>query len=286
MYLIGIRLANYLEAGKGHLNRCINIREHFKHTVIWFLDKKEKKIKNLYPKDKIFIESGKSKVDKCMSQCKKKKISLILIDSYDIKKNTLEKLNKIVFTSIILDNYKKLYANVIISTQMFQSNRLDNVTYLTGTKFAPINYTNRENSTVRNALLVSMGMYDRKGITLKIVKVLKKHYKKKSINFDTIVTLGKKSPFLKQIKAEIKGYTNKINLKVDAESMSLIYEKCFFALGAPGISHLERLAYGVPSILIAQNNKHRLLVEKWNEKTALLVVKIILSGEVNLLDVK
>ena len=56
---------------------------------------------------------------------------------------------------------------------MFQSNRLDNVTYLTGTKFAPINYTNRENSTVRNALLVSMGMYDRKGITLKIVKVLK-----------------------------------------------------------------------------------------------------------------
>ena len=37
--------------------------------------------------------------------------------------------------------------------------------------------------------------------------------------------------------------------------MNLIYEKSFFALGAPGISHLERLASGVPTILIAQNKK-------------------------------
>ena len=36
-----------------------------------------------------------------------------------------------------------------------------------------------------------MGMYDSKGITSKIIKVLKKHYKKKSINFDTIITLVK-----------------------------------------------------------------------------------------------
>ena len=48
--------------------------------------------------------------------------------------------------------------------------------------------------------------------------------------------------------------------------MSLIYEKCFFALGAPGISHLERLAAGVPTILIAQNSKHKILVEEWSSK--------------------
>ena len=100
----------------------------------------------------------------------------MLVDSYDIKKNTLNKLNKIVFTSIILDNYKKLYANVIISTQPLKFDRLKN--YLSyRKKFAPIEFI-KEKFKVRNTLLVSMGMYDSKGITLKNNKSIKKHYKK------------------------------------------------------------------------------------------------------------
>ena len=273
MFLIGIRVANYPGAGQGHLNRCINIRKHLNQKVVWFLDKKEKKVLNLYPQDKLFIESKKSSIDKCILHCKKKIINLMLIDSYAIAKNTLEKLNKFVFTAIILDSYKKIYANLIISPQPFKFHRLKNATYLTGTKFAPIDFIKRKNSIIRNSLLVSMGMFDGKGITLKIVKVLIKNYKKKSISFETIITLGKKSPFLKKIKEEIKGYTNKIHLKVDAENMNLIYEKSFFALGAPGISHLERLASGVPTILIAQNKNHNLLVEQWNSKMCALIAR-------------
>ena len=74
MFLIGIRVANYPGAGQGHLNRCINIRKHLNQKVVWFLDKKEKKVLNLYPQDKLFIESKKSKIDKCILQCKKKRI--------------------------------------------------------------------------------------------------------------------------------------------------------------------------------------------------------------------
>ncbi len=266
MFVIGIRVANYVGAGQGHLNRCINIRKHLKHQVIWFLDKKEKKILTLYPKDKIYVESNKFRLDKSIIECKKKNINLMLVDSYALKKNTLNKLNKIVFTSLIIDSYKKIYANIVISPQPLKFDKLKNITYLIGEKFAPIEFIKRKKLKIKNTLLVSMGMYDSKGITLKIIKVLKKHYKKKSINFDTIITLGKKSPFLKKIKEEIKEHKNKIYLKVDAKNMDLIYRKSYFAIGAPGLSHFERLAYGVPSILIAQNKKHRLLVEKWNAK--------------------
>ena len=265
-FLIGIRVANYLGAGEGHLNRCVNIRKHIKHSVIWFLDKKEKKILTFYPKDRVCIELDKSKLDKSITECNKKKISLMLVDSYAIKKSALEKLNKKVFTSLIIDSYKNTFANIIISPQSLKLKKLKKIIYLIGTKFAPVNFIKGKNLKKKNSILVSMGMYDSKGITLKIVKVLIKNYKKNCINFDTIITLGKKSPFLKKIKEEIKSYKNKIHLKVDAKRMDLIYEKSLFAIGAPGLSHLERLATGVPSILVAQNKNHNLLVDSWNVK--------------------
>ena len=48
------------------------------------------------------------------------------------------------------------------------------------------------------------------------------------------------------------------------KNINLIYDKSLFAIGAPGLSHFERLASGVPSILVAQSKNHNLLVEKWN----------------------
>ena len=41
MYLI--RVATNLNYGKGHLNRCIKIRNSLKDKVVWFVDKGTKK---------------------------------------------------------------------------------------------------------------------------------------------------------------------------------------------------------------------------------------------------
>ena len=45
--------------------------------------------------------------------------------------------------------------------------------------------------------------------------------------------------------------------------MNAIYKKTFFAIGAPGLSHAERLAAGVPSILISQNILHNKIINEW-----------------------
>ena len=213
MFLIGIRVANYPGAGQGHLNRCINIRKHLNQKVVWFLDKKEKKVLNLYPQDKLFIESKKSSIDKCILHCKKKIINLMLIDSYAIAKNTLEKLNKFVFTAIILDSNKKIYANLIISPQPFKFHKLENVTYLTGTKFAPIDFIKRKNSIIRNSRIVNKAKT--KIVSNKIVKKYKASFVG---NNESIFILGlsykanvgdfRESPSLEiisNIKSKIRG---------------------------------------------------------------------------------
>ena len=55
-------------------------------------------------------------------------------------KKYFKKLNKIVFTSLIIDSYKKIYANIVISTQMLKFDKLRQCYLSYRTKFAPINY--------------------------------------------------------------------------------------------------------------------------------------------------
>ena len=57
----------------------------------------------------------------------------------------------------------------------------------------------------------------------------------------------------------------KFTLIVNKKNMNSIYKKSFFAVGAPGISHAERLASGVPTILISQNILHGKLIDNWTK---------------------
>ena len=50
---------------------------------------------------------------------------------------------------------------------------------------------------------------------------------------------------------------------VNKKNMNSIYKKSFFAIGAPGISQAERLASGVPTILISQNILHKKIIDNW-----------------------
>ena len=46
--------------------------------------------------------------------------------------------------------------------------------------------------------------------------------------------------------------------------------KCDIAIGAPGVSHAERLFAGIPTVLVPQNNRHVALCMSWqNEGCAL-----------------
>ena len=271
MFLIGIRVANYLGSGAGHLNRCIEIRKCLKSHVTWFLDDYEKKISHLFPEDKIFIEHGKESLTKSIEVCKKNKVNLMLVDSYIINNDELKNLKDELFTVFLNDRQTEANINMFICPQPINLNFKKNIKYLVGPRFAPISFSKNRKINYNRFILVSMGMYDSKGVTLEIVKVLKKLYEKRQINFKTFITLGSNSPILNNLKREISKSKDKITLQIDTKNMYEIYNKCVFAIGAPGLSHLERLASGLPSILISQTKNHELLINKWKQKWCALV---------------
>jgi spore coat polysaccharide biosynthesis predicted glycosyltransferase SpsG len=107
-----------------------------------------------------------------------------------------------------------------------------------------------------------MGAYDSLGVSLNVIKAINNISVKEKLSLKTLIILAKGSPIIKKVKLLIKQYKN-FELIIDPENMGNIYNFSDIAIGAPGLSHLERLYMGLPTILISQNNIHKLLVDNW-----------------------
>ena len=112
----------------------------------------------------------------------------------------------------------------------------------------------------KNTIIISMGAYDKNGLTLKIIDIIK-NISFLDKKYQILVILGKNSPNIK--KARDKIIELKVFLLVNKKNMNSVYKKSLFAIGAPGISHAERLAAGVPTILLSQNNLHDKIIDEW-----------------------
>ena len=55
-------------------------------------------------------------------------------------------------------------------------------------------------------------------------------------------------------------YAKKCGLRI---SSFLLYSKSLLCIWAPGLSYLERLSVGLPTILVGQNNEHVDLINSW-----------------------
>ena len=74
MLKLGIRVSTIKSSGKGHFQRCLNIRKIISEEVNWFLDFKSKDIMREIPKiDKVFYENGIDKNSILEEEIEKKK---------------------------------------------------------------------------------------------------------------------------------------------------------------------------------------------------------------------
>ena len=267
MKTLAIRVSNARFSGQGHIQRCILIRRLIKHKVIWFLDEKNKAVeKKINNKDIIIYEKSPNLFDKLSSEVTKGKIQVILLDSYHISKSELYESIKSKATLIALqDKYDEENTYITIIPQPISINILRKNTFA-GPNYIPVpkSLLNNNNQIKdKDIILISMGAYDQNGLTLKIIDILK------GINFfdkkyKILIILGAHSPNIKKVKDTIKGLKN-FNLIVNKKNMNSIYKKSFFAIGAPGISQAERLASGVPTILISQNTLHNKIIDNWTK---------------------
>ena len=266
MQEIIIRVSTEKKAGRGHINRCLNIRKYLKYKVTWHIDDNKKDVIGFFNKnDEIIVEKKNSSFSFSKNFLKKKKI--LLIDNYKISKKNKEELANFFKVISIEDNNTPIKIDMLICPYPFNFKYNKEQIILNGFKYAPIKPFKkiRVSSSKKINILVSMGAYDSKGITIKAIKAILIYEKKmgKKINTNIIVTSNFK--YLKECKKMIKGKNN-MKLIINTNDINYYIKKSVIGLGAAGVSQLERLYEGLPSILIAQNKKQKVIIDKLVEK--------------------
>ena len=266
MLKLGIRVSSQNISGRGHFERCLAIRNKIPTKVLWFIDYHSRSIKYRVSKlDELYYENGNNKFDLLKSAINNDKINCILLDTYHINTADIYSIRKKASLIALVDEKKNIKADLVICPQPLEFNYRKDIKYLIGPKYAPISDKfNFKKLKIyeKNKILISFGAYDSYGLTLNVIKSIVKLNMVELKNLKIIITLSKDSPIIAKVKNTIKNLSNFV-LILDSKNMQDIYKMCNIAIGAPGLSFLERMASGLPSILISQNKFHNNIIDKW-----------------------
>ncbi len=259
MYLI--RVTSNSIFGKGHINRCLRIREKLNGKVIWFVDKDTKENFQKNNTDHVIEEKQIGSINKLREYSEKNQAKAIIIDMVDCKGLKIEKISAIVPTVLIVDKYYKNKNTLRICLHPILNS---DEGFLSGIKYFP--YKKKKQYSYKSAseknILVSFGNVDSKGLTEKTIKVLLNLFEENIAyknNFKINVVIGKQKKninFIKKILFDQESFKLHFNL----DKLDNIYKKTFFAIGAPGFSQVERSEYGIPTLLIAQNELQKKVI--------------------------
>ena len=266
MLKLGIRVSTEASSGRGHFQRCLNIRHYINEKVCWFVDGESSFIKNRIPNfDKLFVEKDRNNFLTLKKYIQKSHINCVLIDSYHINVTDFYNINLNVPIIALIDKNIRIKADLVVSPQPIDLELQNDVKYLCGPKYSPINsifFNNDKKKFFKNKILISFGAYDNNRISINVVKAIKNILLSNSWTLDVVILLGKDSLIINEIRTLIKNFKN-FQLIIEPKNIENIYNECNIALGAPGLSYMERLASGLPNILIPQNNIHIDLIDKW-----------------------
>jgi len=266
MLKLGIRVSSSSSSGRGHFERCLAIRSHIKQKVFWFVDSESQYIKNkIFKLDELYYENGKSTYESLKKSILNNHVNCVLVDSYHINSKEIYKISNKTPIIVIIDKNIITKADIVICPQPIKEPNVHGTKYLYGPKFAPISdkFIYKNNKTIlKNKILISFGSYDSSGITLNAIKAVINLIIDKSYSANIVITLAEESPIINQVEGLIKNFSN-FKLVLDSKNIEDIYKYSNIAIGAPGLSYLERMASGLPSLLIPQNKTHESLIDMW-----------------------
>ncbi|WP_075522609.1 UDP-2,4-diacetamido-2,4,6-trideoxy-beta-L-altropyranose hydrolase [Candidatus Pelagibacter communis] len=300
---IGIIVNESSDIGSGHAQRCINLASQLSKTSRKFYFFSNKKIlkKNTYSKINIIIKEQnfiKYKKIKYLSKIKKiirqKKISILIIDLYDIKYDLEKKLCDVVNKLIVFDDYchNRHNCDILINNNFlnsFQKKKIKNNNpktkkFFLGEKYFLINkrlIKNKNKSKNKNkTIFIFFGNAEQNSETLKVIKTLSVL---DSIFINCVI--GKYSKDKKKIFNYCKKFKFiKLFYNVTNNQMFKIMKKSDVSIGSGGVNLLERLSLGMPSIVyLTAKNQLSNVTNLSNKKNVIYVGK---SHDKNLKKIK
>ena len=266
---LAIRVSTDSNYGKGHISRCLAIRSHIKCKTVWYIDLKDNEVTKMIPQyDEIVIEDGVFSCLKIKNAIKNNYLSMVLLDSYMISNNEHLKIKKNIPLVVISDSLKKVNADLTIYPHPVSYNFSKNKNFLGGVKYALISKNYKAGGKIKDCsrkefnILVSMGSIDKARVTVTAIKSLNKILRNSSHKIKILIVLGIKSP----LKVDVKSLTSSVKdyeILINPNDMRVLYLKSSLAIGAPGQSHLERMVFGLPTILVSQNKLHKPIISEW-----------------------
>ena len=242
--------------GLGHLGRTIKLNQYFRYRKkkinSYFItnnnDAKEQIIKFNFNHINIDFRNDA----KILDQLEKIRPKLIILDTYLLKNKIKRKIFKKYKEVLVIDDgyEKKHFCKYYLNYNFIDKKNLKKIKskikakkYLIGYKFFPTNIKRISHKKKRN-VLIFFGSTDKFKIMQKTLKIISNNIFK---NFIFYIIIGK------YIKIKTKKYPNK-NFKffktLSNEKFQNLLSKMEFAVGAGGVSLLERIFYKITNLVI------------------------------------
>lgn len=283
-----LRVSSDPSSGAGHLARMRALRSSIRAPVKWFIDPGTyERVCNLVPVgDYIVEETSKATVTKLLSCQRLNAAKLVVCDSYHITCADLSKSGAKNILFFCDDDIQSSSENItIVNCQPGATNRTN---YLAGPTYTPIDVGERQQKSLNfdNLVkpincLVSFGATDTSNLTTLAIEALLSEENLRA-RIRPICLVG---PYFQHIETVKKLLNSFPESKIITECNSVLDLPfdCPLAIGAPGLSHAERLFLGTATVLIAQNDAHHVLCDRWQAegcaktaatKTADIVLKL------------
>jgi spore coat polysaccharide biosynthesis predicted glycosyltransferase SpsG len=271
---IYFRAATHPTTGFGHMSRMLALRKVFKEPVKWFVDPRTKKeVSEWIPKtDEVYEETAVDSIAQLQSATNAQSDGLIICDSYNVSCKGLGVANLPTVYFCDSDTWP-VFENVTVVN--CQPGAMPHKNCLAGPRFMPIDTRGKQQVKVDFAYvtypircLIGFGAVDSGNMTALALDALLSDEKLRE-SVQPICLLGPHFKHDDIVETLLKSFT-KSNIVRNCSSVLDLPYMCDIAIGAPGVSHAERLYAGIPTVLVPQNDKHVALCMGWqNEGCAL-----------------
>ncbi len=264
------RVASSPEVGGGHVMRCLSIgRELHKYQSVHFLlcNGGEHWI------DRIKYYSMTASIYKSPVEMKN---TNVLIDGYGFSELEIQDWREQCKYMAFIDdnNTAPNYVDLVISSCMdnISQKNYKNQIVLHGNQYALlapeyISSVSHNTEEVTN-ILVSCGLRDSNNFTSQVLGALSECDFKGNVN----IAIGSQAPNLKKILNSVNNYNFPVNIVLDSNGLYDLLIQSDIVIGAGGVSLLERMALGKPSItIVAVENQRNQSVWSENSGATILV---------------
>jgi UDP-2,4-diacetamido-2,4,6-trideoxy-beta-L-altropyranose hydrolase len=255
----GLRVATRAEAGAGHMMRCLGLAQALGGSSSFFIESESTWITAIEESGhSVVIERNPQSVERTLAALANGSIEAAVFDGYDFEPEAVAKARGVGVSVAIRDSPGGAPVNVVIAPGL-SATSADYVqeaeAVLAGPAYALLRpefaTAHREilaavpRAEPLHRILISFGARDSSNATGAALEALACF----GHNLEIRVILGAQAPHADSVRCAA-GTMKNVDIICDARDMIMHYRWADLAIGAGGVSLLERLCCGLPSLLI------------------------------------